>query len=79
MTFALPEGGSWLALWEQMSPSQVTRRAWHFTPKTTPKPNPPGVGSKQQPRPGPEHLAGFKIHSWRVRPPHADVGNTIRL
>ena len=50
------------------------KESWHFTPKTTPHINPPGVGSKQQPRPGLEHLAGFKVHSWRARPPHADVG-----
>ena len=36
--------------------------------------NPPDVRSKQQPRPRLEHLAGFKSHSWRVRPLYADVG-----
>lgn len=35
--------------------------------------NPPGVGIKQQPESRLEHLAGFKINSWRVRPLHADM------
>lgn len=42
-------------------------------PPRTPPLNPLDVGRKQKPLPRLDHLAGFKIHRWRVRPLHADV------